>query len=122
MLNLNDIIALAKQGYKPADIKELIELSKTAEASEDQGVQPKETTQGTEKAEEKETPKEEAPKEEDKKEDAEEAAKIVDYKAKAEELEKKILELQKANTKQNADKSEEKSDAELFANVMKSFM
>ena len=37
-------------------------------------------------------------------------------------LEKKISELQKANTKQNADKSEKKSDAELFADVMKSFM
>lgn len=122
MLNLNDIIALAKQGYKPADIKELIELSKTAEASEDQGAQPIETTPETEKAEEKETPKEEAPKEETKKDGAGEADKIVDYKAKAEELEKKILELQKANTKQNADKSEEKSDAELFADVMKSFM
>lgn len=118
MLNLNDIIALAKQGYKPADVKELIELSKAAEASEDQGAQPKETTPENEK----EAPKEEAPKEEEKKEDAKEADKIVDYKAKAEELEKKISELQKANTKQNADKSEKKSDAELFADVMKSFM
>lgn len=26
-MNLNDIIALAKQGYKPADIKELIEMA-----------------------------------------------------------------------------------------------
>ena len=28
-MNLSDIITLAKQGYKPGDIKELIELSKT---------------------------------------------------------------------------------------------
>ena len=40
-----------------------------------------------------------------------------------EELEKKLSELQKANTKQNADKSEnKKSDAELFADVVKSFI
>lgn len=115
MLNLNDIIALAKQGYKPADVKELIELSKTAEASEDDQEQPTEIPEQPE--EEKE-----APKEEEKKDGAGEADKIVDYKAKAEELEKKISELQKANTKQNADKSDHKSDAELFADVMKSFM
>lgn len=114
MLNLNDIIALAKQGYKPADVKELIELSKTAEASEDDQEQPKDIPE--EVPEEKEAPKEEE------KKDGAEADKIVDYKAKAEELEKKISELQKANTKQNADKSEKKSDAELFADVMKSFM
>lgn len=28
MLSINDIVALAKQGYKPADVKELIEMSK----------------------------------------------------------------------------------------------
>ena len=115
MLNLNDIIALAKQGYKPADVKELIELSKTVEASEDDQEQPKDIPEEVPEAKE-------APKEEVKKDDAEEAGKIVDYKAKAEELEKKISELQKANTKQNADKSDHKSDAELFADVMKSFM
>lgn len=116
MLNLNDIIALAKQGYKPSDVKELIELSKTVEASEPDQEQPTETPE-----EVKEAPKE-APKEEEKKEGAQ-AAEIVDYKAKVEELEKKLSDLQKANTKQNADKSEDKkSDAELFADVVKSFM
>lgn len=30
-MNLNDIISLAKQGYKPADIKELIALADTNE-------------------------------------------------------------------------------------------
>ena len=119
MLNLNDIIALAKQGYKPADIKELIELSKTEEQVEksggvdDQPISPPPQTDELEK---------EAPKEEEKKDGADSDEKIVDYKAKAEELEKKISELQKANTKQNADKSDHKSDAELFADVMKTFM
>lgn len=31
MLTISDIVALAKAGYKPSDVKELIELSKTAE-------------------------------------------------------------------------------------------
>ena len=57
MLNLNDIIALAKQGYKPADVKELIELSKTAEASDADQEQPKDIPE--EVPEEKEAPKEE---------------------------------------------------------------
>lgn len=32
-MNLGDIIALAKAGYKPSDIKELIELGKEAQAT-----------------------------------------------------------------------------------------
>ena len=67
MLNLNDIIALAKQGYKPADVKELIELSKTVEASEEDQQQPKEVPEQPEEVKE-------APKEEQKKDDAEEVA------------------------------------------------
>ena len=49
--NLDDIIELAKQGYKPADIKELIELSKSEgpkpedkKPEDDQKGQPKDTT------------------------------------------------------------------------------
>ena len=116
MLNLNDIIALAKQGYKPADIKELIELSKS-EGPAPEGEKPEDDQK-------KEQPKEKP--EDDQKKEPQEAEKpeddTVDYKKKAEELEKKLSEVQKANTKQNADKSEEKSDAEMFADVMKSFM
>ena len=42
---------------------------------------------------------------------------------KAEELEQKLQELQKANTKQNmAAADDKKSDSEQFAEVMKSFM
>ena len=31
MLNIKDVVDLARAGYKPADVKELIELSKTPE-------------------------------------------------------------------------------------------
>ena len=41
MLNLTDIVALAKQGYKPNDIKELIELTKEAPAGPEPDEQPK---------------------------------------------------------------------------------
>ena len=34
-MNLKDIIELAKQGYKPSDIKELIALSKDNDSTED---------------------------------------------------------------------------------------
>ena len=34
MLKLDDIVALAKQGYKPSDVKELIELSKDSSEPE----------------------------------------------------------------------------------------
>ena len=34
MLNIIDVVALAKAGYKPSDVKELIELSKTSDVKE----------------------------------------------------------------------------------------
>lgn len=56
-MNLGDIIALAKAGYKPGDIKELIELSKETQltgAEKPAEIEPKEVTQpDPEKADEK---------------------------------------------------------------------
>lgn len=123
MLNITDIVALAKQGYKPNDIKELIELTKEApeEKSEDQKTQPK--------PDEPEKPSEDKPKEEEKKDGAasddqldykEEVEKL---KAQLQETENKLSKLQKENTKRRADNDDDqKSDAEAFADVMKSFM
>lgn len=123
MLNLTDIVALAKQGYKPNDIKELIELTKEApeEKPEDQEKQPK--------PEEPEKPSEDKPEEEEKKDGAasndqldykEEVEKL---KAQLQETENKLSKLQKENVRRNADTDEnKKSDAEAFADVMKSFM
>lgn len=119
MLKLNDLIELAKQGYTPEKVKELIELSK----AEDAGAQ----SQPTEDQPTKETSEETTAKEE--KKEAEASADAVDYKKKVEELEKKLSDtesklsqLQKQNTKQNADTGDKKSDAEVFAAAMKSFM
>ena len=121
MLKLDDIIALAKQGYKPADIKELIELSKSADEAPD-------SSEGA-----ADTGSTSTPAEDDKK--SEEASKgtitdaspeddkVIDYKKKAEELEKKIQDLQKANIHKNiADNDDNKSDSDVFADAMKSFM
>lgn len=122
MLNLTDIVALAKQGYKPNDIKELIELTKEAPEGkpEEQEKQPE--------PEEPRKPSEDKPKEEEKK-DGNASADQLDYKEEVEKLkaqlqetENKLSKLQKENTRRNADTDDKKSDAEAFADVMKSFM
>lgn len=122
MLNLTDIVALAKQGYKPNDIKELIELTKEAPEgkSEDQEKQPR--------PEETEKPSEDKPKEEEKKDDEASSGQL-DYKEEVEKLKAQLQEtkdklslLQKKNTKRRADTGDEKPDAEAFADVMRSFM
>jgi len=119
MLNLTDIVALAKQGYKPNDIKELIELTKEAPAEVPSEVQP--TTE--------EAPAEDKPTEDNQK-DREASSDQLDYKSEVEKLkaqlqetENKLSKLQKENVRRNADTDEnKKSDAEAFADVMKSFM
>lgn len=119
MLNLTDIVALAKQGYKPNDIKELIELTKEAPAEAEAEVQP--TTEEA-KAEEKSS--------EVIQKDDEASSDQIDYKneveklkAQLQETENKLSKLQKENTRRNADTDEnKKSDAEAFADVMKQFM
>ena len=123
MLNLTDIVALAKQGYKPNDIKELIELTKEAPEGkpEDQEKQPK--------PEEPEKPSEDKPTEDNQKDGAASPDQL-DYKEEVEKLkaqlqetENKLSKLQKENVRRNADTDEnKKSDAEAFADVMKSFM
>ena len=123
MLSLPDIVALAKQGYKPNDIKELIELTKEAPEgkSEEQEKQPK--------PEETEKPAENKPTEDNQK-GGEASTDQLDYKEEVEKLkaqlqetENKLSKLQKENVRRNADTDEnKKSDAEAFADVMKSFM
>jgi hypothetical protein len=118
MLNLTDIVALAKQGYKPNDIKELIELTKEAPAEPTSDEQPKPD----------EKPAENKPEEEEKK-DGEASPDQLDYKEEVEKLkaqlqetENKLSKLQKENVRRNADTGDKKPDAEAFADVMRSFM
>lgn len=109
-MKLEDIIALAKQGYKPSDIKELIELSKEdtpedvnqGEALED-AAESEQTTQEISKP--TETP---------------ESVETIDYKKLYEEEHSKLLNAQKNNTNQNMagdEKSDEEVLYELFKNI-----
>lgn len=114
MLKFNDILSLAKNGYTPSDIKELIELSKEADSSESNSGDKEQITEDIE------TPSEtvaapETPKEEN-------TSTIEDYKKEVEDLKKQIADLQKANTRKNIADTDEKSDSEVFADVMKQFM
>lgn len=118
MLKLDDIFALAKQGYKPSDIKELIELSKEAEVTKESDSSTQEENNNDE------TPSHEntvAPEDEKQTKEAEDS-KIVDYKKKVEELEKTISDLQKANTRKNVADTDTPSDSEVVADLFKSFM
>ena len=76
-MKLEDIIALAKQGYKPADIKELVALAEVEQPKEEPKEQPKE--------EPKESNKEI---EELKKMIAEQSSKLADSQKALEELQK----------------------------------
>lgn len=85
-MKLTDIIALAKQGYKPNDIKELLTL---AEPTEKTANDEPETPEKEEPIEDKEQEKEEPVKEPENKEP--------DYKALYEESQKALKEAQKKN-------------------------
>lgn len=109
MLNITDIIALAKQGYKPSDIKELLELGQATEPVPDETIQ-------AETPDEKETIPED--KAEPVKEDPEKDAEAL--RAEIISLNDKIKELQKQNTKQDIS-GEVKSDMEKFEELVKNF-
>lgn len=54
MLDIKDLIKLAEQGYKPNDIKELLELAKSADPSEadnDNDLKPGESSEDSKKEE-----------------------------------------------------------------------
>lgn len=72
MLSIKDVVSLAKAGYKPADVKELIEMSKDAPEEEKK---PEEQPAPEEKKPEEPAPEEKKPEEPE-----------IDYKAKYNEL------------------------------------
>lgn len=108
-MKLDDIIALAKQGYKPADIKELIEISKE---------EPKEEEDQKEELEETKDSKEEL---QEPKEELQEP-KDIDYKKLYEESQQALKDAQKKNIKKDASSSEEKTDSEILEDFARSFM
>lgn len=98
-MKLTDILELAKQGYKPSDIKELIELSEASEAKEAE----QKTTEDDQQNEEADAPEE--------KSGTDEAEDPIDYKALYEAEKDRTAKLQ--NTLRNVDMSGEDPETDL---------
>lgn len=108
-MNINDIVALAKNGYKPGDIKALLEMANTIEAVQEPAEEEKEDSVSLPKAEAQKEPE-------------------VDYKALYEEAASKNEKLaadlkiaQKANVSQNV-KADTISDEDAFKSILRDFM
>lgn len=118
-MKFGDILDLAKQGYKPSDIKELLELSKAVEE--------KDTADPVEDNEQKNPVKDQdqVSSEGDAPLDttAEDKAEAVDYKSLYEEEKTKNSTLQKMLRKVDMSGSDNnESDADIFAEALKNFM
>lgn len=128
MLKIDDVVALAKAGYKVADVKELIAMSKEAKEPE-QGEQkePEQVENDTDKSEThingaNLTPHDEPPKAATVAPVAAEGSDI-DYKAKLAEVEKMLKEAQAANRKaDNSGNVNNKTYEETFADIARCFM
>ena len=111
---LTDIIALAKAGYSPKDIKDLIALAEpTPQAPEAPDPEP-------EKKPEPETPSIEEPTKEIPAID--EKSNVIDYQEKVKELEAKIAEMQKENVSKDISGNETKSDDDFLADLVRKYM
>lgn len=103
-----DIVALAKAGYKPADVKELMAMEQKKQEPEPE---PKQEPEQEPKQEPEPEPKQE-PKQEP------------DYKKMYEESQEALKQAQAKNTRMDASKKDgtEKDDAELLQDWARSFM
>lgn len=113
---LTDIIALAKAGYSPKDIKDLIALAEpTPQAPGAQDPEPE-----PEKKPEPETPSIEEPTKEIPAID--EKSNVIDYQEKVKELEAKIAEMQKENVSKDISGHETESDDDMLADLVRKYM
>lgn len=108
MLSLKDIVDLAKAGYKPADVKELIELT---QAQVTEPTAEPVTEPATEPVAEPVTEPATEPVTEPTPEQLEN-----------EKLKKQIEELQLANTRKPVQQPDKPSDEEVISDFVKSFM
>lgn len=125
-MNLKDILDLAKAGYKPSDVKELIELSKSA-AAPSTG----ESDIPTDADKPDTTGVAEATKEVNKEDDSKPVAddKEVDYKKVLAEMQEKLKasedalkKLQDDNSRVRIAEQPEESSIDVFNNAMRNFM
>lgn len=122
-MNLSDIIALAKQGYKPADIRELIALGNEQEQKQkqpDPQPDPDPTTPPEPVAEP--APEQEAGTAERPSEAAAVAADKNTPDPQIEDLKRQIAELQAANARRGQPDGGQKSNEEILAEMAKSFV
>lgn len=122
-MNLSDIIAMAKQGYKPADIRELIALGNEQEKQKQPDPQPDpEPTippaPVTEPAPEQEAGTAERPPEAA----AAAADKNTSPDPQIEDLKRQIAELQAANARRGQPDGGQKSNEEILAEMAKGFV
>lgn len=103
-MKFSEIITLAKQGYKPGDIKELMSLADPEEEKADPEPEKKETEP------EKKNP------EPEKKEPEE------NYKVIVEKLKKQIADLQQQNTRTDISREQFKTDQEILNDLYKSII
>lgn len=111
-MKLNDLIALAKQGYSLADIRELVSLADVKEQDE---------TQQEEKdgSEETETEKDEGGEKEHEPEKDDDA---VDYKALFMAEKEKVEKLQKQNIKKDNSGNEPENQEQILEDIFRNFM
>lgn len=120
-MNITDIVALAKAGYKFSEVKELLTL---ANQSEDETAPEGDKKDQPEKTEQHDAGKEhpeDAPKKGT--DTPEEDSAILSYKEKIQELEEKLQKLQSDNVhKDQSDKTGTKTDEETLDEITASFM
>ena len=119
-MNLSDIIALAKQGYKPADIRELIALGNEQEKQKQPDPQPdpEPTTPPAPAAEP--APEQEAVPAERPPEAVADAADKNTPDPQVEDLKRQIAELQAANARRG--QPDQKTNAEILEEMAKGFL
>ena len=121
-MNLSDIIALAKQGYKPADIRELIALGNEQEKQKQPDPQPDpgpipQPEPAAEPAPEPGTGAAERPPE-----PSVDAADKNTPDPQIEDLKRQIAELQAANARRGQPDGGQKSNEEILAEMAKGFV
>ena len=117
-INLKDIVELAKAGYKPSEVKELLTLATQSEVPASEGKEDQDEKTDLHDSG-KEQP-EEAPKKST--DDPKEEGSILSYKEKIEELEEKLRKAQSENVHKDTSDKEDKSDEEKLNEITALFM
>lgn len=111
---LTDIIALAKAGYSPKDIKDLIALAESTPQTPG-APDPEPDEKSEPDAPSIEEPTKEIPAIDDK-------SNVIDYQEKVKELEAKIAEMQKENTSKDISGNETRTDDDMLADLVRKYM